>query len=347
MEISSPVQIKIVGTELMPHSSCLDAIMHKKKSYLCFRNAPTHFPSSKARLIITSSSDMKKYIVEHILSMEADLREPRFVVFKGKLMLYFFKGSGSSWKFQPEQMFLSVKEDGWSEPMAVFDKGYVPWRVRQHKGKLIMSCYYSKNLYLPGGVSKVFLFESREGVHWEKIIDKPLFKSDYVTETEFIITNKDLIGVAREEGFGSYVFSGTMDNLDNIETRYTRTKHDSPVMFSYGKDIFMISRVNRSGQADRQIAFLPKCVRRFINLICYSLSRKRTGLFYLDRDKLVFRQIAFIFGKGDTAFPAVTQIGAGKFLVVNYSTPQEKGDLPWIIGQLGRTELYSQVIFFP
>ena len=67
----------------------LDIVMHGGRMFLAFRTAPSHFASSETILYVVSTTDEQTWRYEGQLSMNTDLREPRFLSWDDRLFLYF------------------------------------------------------------------------------------------------------------------------------------------------------------------------------------------------------------------------------------------------------------------
>ncbi len=203
---SEPLELKVgehFPLDLILMDSCnnLDVIKHEEKYYFAFRTAPSHFASDQTLMHILSSRDGLQWSHENTIKMGADLREPRFLSFKEKLFLYFFK-AGIDWtKFEPQAMYFTEQEQGiWAPPVELLEPGYVPWRIRVHDGKAYLSAYNGKNLYEENHQGAIYLFQSDDGRSWEKISLE--IKLPFAEEFESILMKKRNYGglfVSREK----------------------------------------------------------------------------------------------------------------------------------------------------
>lgn len=81
------------GVAVMSSNNNVDLVRYGTDFYMAFRTAPTHFASSQTQLVVVRSSDRKTWTLETAFGLEdSDLREPRFLMYQGKLFLYFFRG---------------------------------------------------------------------------------------------------------------------------------------------------------------------------------------------------------------------------------------------------------------
>lgn len=331
------------GIKVYKHNSCADICKYRNRFYLAFRTAPFHFPHPGALMHIISSKDAISWEIEKTIRMNRDIREPRFLIIKGKIFLYFFAGSKVPLTFRRLGIYMVSKTDNWKEIISIFPKGYIHWRVRKHKGLAYMS------LCRPRKKQKgnIYIATSSDGLNWNFIWDKPLnvgsgsaFESN---EFEFEFDSKgNIIGIIRSEIHGSkIIFIPDMDTskmkiIDNM------FRYDSALLLKENKKLYLFARKNLDGPVDKS----KKILRSQYNLIKYWLTKKRTSIFEFDPDALKIKFLQDIPSKGDTAFPALCKIGKGAYLLVNYSSPLEGKEKNWLNGQLGKTCLYLYNIYF-
>ena len=318
----------------------LDFIFYEKKYYLAFRTAPTHFASKKTKIYVISSEDLKKWDYETEFHLNNDLREPRFAAYKGKLFLYFFEGGKKFWKFEPQNLYFSYKEkdsETWTQHHKTSLDGYVPWRLRVHKGLLYLSAYYGKNAYNKKAVD-LRLFTSEDGQNFKAISEKPqILHEKGIGEGEFIFDAEGNIwGVARSEFDGSHTFFASKDSIHQWKVKNSPIKYDSSLMFEDNGNIFLIARRNLDGDGE----YVRKTGRDRLNLLCYSFTKKKTAIFMLEKETMSWQHIRDFASTGDTAFPALVQKENGTYILLNYSSDIDKKDKNWIKGQLGKTYIY-------
>ena len=87
---------------------------------------------------------------------------------------------------------------------------------------------------------------------------------------------------------------------------------------------------------------MPDSVRRGWSLARYSLTRKRTAVYRLDREARDLVPLVDLPSCGDTAFAGAVELAPGRFEIVNYSSPIDGVDWPWLGGQLTGSRLYFQ-----
>ncbi|HBP23646.1 MAG TPA: hypothetical protein DEA08_38450, partial [Planctomycetes bacterium] len=69
-------------------------------------------------------------------------------------------------------------------------------------------------------------------------------------------------------------------------------------------------------------------------------------LYRLDLERRAPTPLFDLPSRGDTAFAGAVRLGENRWWLVNYSSPREGPDLPWLAGQVGRTHLYAGELVF-
>jgi hypothetical protein len=322
----------------------IDITRYNGQYFLAFRTAPHHFPSSETKLVILSSTDQLHWKTEQIIHMQADLREPRFMVFQNTLWLFFFKGGKTKWKFQPEKVYAlqHIGQRNWQLHEIENLAGYVPWRIRTYNNKAYLSAYYGKNLYRAKHQGDLRLFVSENGLDWKPISAAPQIDESGAEEGEFEFdADGNLWGTVRLEGKGAFIVYAHKDSLHRWKKIFSRHKYDSALMFRHKNDLYVISRRNIPGIFARAPQWLPYWIQQKYNLIHYWFSSKVTALFRLNTEKKQLEHILDFPSTGDNAFPAITQISDTSYLFFNYSSDYTQGGKIWLKGQLGPTYIYS------
>ncbi|MBK9327844.1 MAG: hypothetical protein IPM95_00735 [Sphingobacteriales bacterium] len=324
----------------------LDIVLFSGRYYVAFRTAPTHFASKKTTLYIISSTDFKTWVYENSYSVGADMREPRFVVFKDRLFFYFFEGGTRLFKFEPKHIWVSILSDnGWSEKQKTNMDGFVNWRFRVQSGKLYLSAYYGVNLYTNEHQANLRLFTSENGIYFTPISEQAQIATQGAEEGEFIFDHSgNLWATVRLEGSGSYLCYASKDSIDRWKVKFSKLKYDSALLFEYGDAIYLISRRHLKGDATK--VEIPDDKQRMQNLIRYSFSKKVTALFRINKEKMEIEHIIDFPSTGDTAFPGIAPRDENSFYLLNYSSDIHKRDKIWIGGQLGKTYIYQTVLHF-
>lgn len=331
------------GVEIQKGNNNLDLVRFGDRFYFAFRTAPTHFASPKARIYIISTADRRSWRHEATIHMGADLREPRFCAFRGRLYFYFFEAGKNPFGFQPEHLYGCEKtaDGSWTEPRNLDMDGFVPWRLRVRDDRMYMSAYYGRDLYKTGHHGDLRLYVSTDGYAWQPISPEPQTGATGGEEGEFIFdADGHLWATVRLEGGGAMVAYAHRDSLERWHTYPTRDKYDSALLFRHGNDIFLIARRNLDGTADKA-HWLPHAIGRLYNLARYSLTKKVTALWKLNKAEKRMEHLIDFPSTGDTAFPGLAPLKDGKWWLMNYSSDIDGPRKSWIRGQLGLTLIYE------
>ncbi len=335
----------------MGSNNNVDVARFGDRFYVAFRTAPTHFASPKTRLVVLSSEDRKTWKKETEIALQSDLREPRLLVFNDTLFLYFFRAGSNPLRFEPQSIYATQRgADGtWREPRPIFKPGYVVWRARVFGGTAYMSVYYGAGLYTTGDrPGDVRLLTSADGIAWEPISEATQVDRVSAEEGEFDFDAEgNLVATVRLETEGALVCTASKERLDVWQCTYTPYKYDSALMFQHAGTFYEIARRNVAGPFETESRWLPRGLHRAWRMARYSLTRKRTTLYRVDRDA---RRLVPLFdfpSKGDTAFAGIAPLDARTYYVVNYSSPIDGLDWPWLGGQLAGSHLYATELAFP
>jgi len=337
------------GFKPMRSTNNVDLIRVADSMYMAFRTAPSHFASPNSHLYVMRSEDLgKTWQQEHVLHMGFDLREPRFLYLNNELFLYFYTGGKDPLRFEPGWIHVCRRRaDGsWTEPEKVFRPGYVVWRLREREGVAWMSVYYGADIYGKGSRGEVRLLRSGDGLHWEPISESPQIDRVGAEEGEFVFDEKGgIVALVRlEVGGGALICRAPAEHLDQWETRFTPYKVDSSLMFTCKGRYFVVGRRNVAGRSARALSW-PEGIRNAWSMAFYSMTRKRTCVYEIDPQTLELYPLFDLPSKGDTAFAGIAPLDdSGRFYLVNYSSPLDGPDWPWIGGQLFGSVLYGCVV---
>ncbi len=356
IEYSPPEKI-VPGPGLPPQvkplksNNNVDITRYKGRFYMAFRTAPTHFAAANTKLYVVSSADAKKWDHETTFKLDGDLREPRFLVFKDKLFLYFFKGGADPLSFAPEHIYATefAARAKWAAPKPVYEPGYVVWRTKEFDGKAYMSVYYGVGLYSnetePGHLR---LLVSENGYDYRMVNNREVSNDVSAEEGEFEFDEKgNLYATIRLEMKGGKVCFAPRTAITEWDCRFTPFKYDSALMFRRGADFYVIARRNVAGPYNTASKLLPDFIKSKWYLARYSLTRKRTALYKLDKEKMELVPLFDFPTKGDTAYAGIVPVSMDKYLVVNYSSDIDGLDWSWLGGQIfGGSNIYSFTLEF-
>jgi len=327
----------------------LDLVKFHDRFYLAFRTAPTHFASKKAMMYVVSSTDLQTWTYETEIKLGCDVREPRFAIYHDTLNLYFFRGGTRTFRFEPKEIFVlrKTEKSSWSKKQSVNLDGFVPWRIRERKDTLYLSAYYGKNLYNNKHQSNLRLFWSIDAVAWKPISEEPQVDILSAEEGEFIFDKEgNLFSTVRLEGTGSLICKADKYSLNNWEKKRSKAKYDSALLFDHNEEIYLVSRRNIDGEIDKVKNRRNEKQGRINNLIRYSITKKVTALFKLNKTDLTLSHITDFPSTGDCSYAGISKLDDNTYVLMNYSNNITGRKKNWISGQLGRTYIYWTKLHF-
>lgn len=339
----------------------LDVVRHDGKIYLAWRTAPDHYASDATALYVLSTTDEKTWTYETKLTAGTDLREPRFLSFKGSLFLYLARLGTDPNKFEPQGMsYVERTPDGtWGKLTDFHDPRYIPWRARVLGGVPYLLAYDNGGyLYRqhPGPTHVAFL-TTDDGKAWRGVdLAKPIVIQGGASETDFAFAaDGTLFAVSRNEAgdpekkvFGSWVCRAEKGALSAWSCKHDRKKYDSPLVFAHDGEIYLVGRRNLSpdGTYDRaEIDDRPFDERWFKNQVDYKTWPKRCSIWRFVQAENRIAYVTDLPSKGDTCFPAILDGAApDEKVIYNYSSDVDGPDLSWTEGQVKPTFVYRHVV---
>lgn len=327
------------------------------KIYLAFRTGPTHFASKKVGIYIISSKDGNSWNKELYLNYNRDIREPYLIEINNKLHFYFFTSGTKISSFEPERIHHFVKnvEGEWKEEPKILSKGEVHWSMKKRNGNIYMVSYKGAHYKLKGESNVSLLFrETEDGYTFRPSQDSARVYLGGASECGFEFDySGNLWAVTRLEdgdasGFGSQVVYAKKDSIWNWEFPEKASKrcYMSPKMFNHNNELYLIARKQLGKKPfgkTRESKSMKK--QRLRNWLGYSLTKKTTALYKINKEEKKVEWIMDLPGNGDTAFPSIIRISENKYLVANYSSPLKK-KRNWLRGQLGKTGIYLLILEF-
>lgn len=338
----------------------LDVIRHAGRVYLAWRTAPDHFASSETQMFIISSADERAWRFEARLAIDTDIREPRFLEIGDRLFLYVSRLGSNPLGFEPQGVSVTeLRSDGaWSPLENVYRDGFLAWRSRFVRGRAYILGYMGgANIYLFNGRPlDVEFLTTADGRDWQPV--DPARRSVYHgggSESDFALGDDGtLYAVIRNEagdatGWGSKVCRAPAGDLASWSCRSDPRKYDSPLMFWYDGEAYLVGRRNVTATGDydlMQREFGPQ--RQTVNYqLAYRNQPKRCSLwrYVQGEDRIAF--ITDLPSRGDTCFASVIDGAApNERVLYNYSSPVDGPDIPWWQGQQGETRIYRHVLRF-
>jgi hypothetical protein len=353
------------GVRVERSNNNLDVIRHDGRLYLAWRTASVHFASADAAIQVVVSDDAGvTWRHELTIEQQRDVREPRFVSWNGRLLLYWFTAGTATTRFEPDVIWVRERGDDatWSEPRAISPPDCVVWRVRPVAGRLVMTLYRGAgSLFTAHPVPlSVEAWVSDDGLSWGPLDPAHVVVHAGGSETDFLeLADGRLLAVVRKEGpeagWGADICVSdpgpSAAALTHWRVRPDPRKFDSPYLFRAGDRPYLVTRrqVAFGGRFDLGLRWLSPMLRTKIDQLAYWLTPKRTAVYAIDPDALTATWCTDLPSAGDTAFAGSVPLdphpddrpGVTRHLVFNYSSPTTKAWWPWVVGQLRPTHVYA------
>lgn len=346
------------GVDAQNSNNNVSITIFNHRLFLAFRTGPTHFASKKTGIYIISSGDGKEWRKEKEIFIGRDVREPFLIPIDGKLHFYTFGAGTKMTTFEPEFIdhFSSDGNGIWSEPEKVLNLGEVHWSIKNRNGSTFMTSYIGSHYELRGPSQvRMFFKETKDGANWKSMNDTGAVYFGGVSETAWEFDrDKNLWAVTRLEdgdntGFGSHVAfakAGEYGKWEFPDTADARC-FMSPNMFRHGDELYLIGRRQLGKKPFGKVKRSRKMsAQRKGNWVGYSLTPKTTALFKINKKTRKVEHVMDMPGAGDTAFPSIIRLDKHRFLVANYTSPINHQKRDWLMGQLGKTKIYLQMITF-
>ncbi len=160
-------------------------------TYIAFRSATTHLAFDGKIVILRSQDNSTWSVAARIGDSPLDFRDPRLIVFKGRLHLYFFARNPEN-KIIP---FLTTSVDGiaYDTPRQLEQIPLV-WGLTQFDGLLYGSSYeMMENVFRPA------LYSSSDGETWEKKFTFPFMGTETAIDFD---ENGTLWALVRDSCYG-------------------------------------------------------------------------------------------------------------------------------------------------
>jgi hypothetical protein len=321
-----------LGVEVWPavadgrHNSNTDLVFFRDSFWLIHASAPWHFASEETKLILHRSTDARTWDeVATFSNPGEDIRDPKLAVIGGRLILYALKNT--AFAAEPYLTVAATSDDGvtWTSFEDLKPEGWLFWRPESPDG--------GKTWYLPAywhEHGKSVLLKSEDGLDWE--VASIIYSGDVNDETAIIfLPDKRMLATARLEVSG-YYFGDNGGNtlIATAEPPFmtwsynhsTVTRLDGPALFSYNGRVYAVGRYQ---PGKRPFLFETGSI----------LSRKRTSLFLVEADRLVW--LSDLPSDGDTSYAGVVIRGDEAY--ISYYTSNTKRDYPWIIGMFSKSDI--------
>ena len=360
-EILVPFAEPPAGVVTQTSNNNLDIVTFEGRYYLAFRTAPTHFASEKTEMYVVSSEDQETWHLETKIAWGTDLREPRFLAYDGKLLLYFAKLGKDSLKFEPQGTFITRYESPgkWTEPIEWTDQpGFIPWRLKVVDGTAYMIGYVGgENIYeIDGEPIFVQWLKSKDGLTWEPVVPgQPTVEEGGGSETDWVfLDDGGVIAVTRNEagdemGWGSKICRAEAQSLGEWRCVSDPKKYDSPLLFRHGARVYLVARrnVTETGNYDLFRRDLSPKEQTLLYLFSYSLEPKRCSLWEVDPEERKVHFVLDLPSFGDTCFPSQLPVSRSDYEIYNYTSPLDGDDVDWFVGQGLPSSIYRIRLSLP
>ncbi|HEY1359414.1 MAG TPA: hypothetical protein VGF21_14020, partial [Thermoleophilaceae bacterium] len=211
--------------------------------FLVFRTAKWQIADNNARLYVVSSTDQVHWRYEGVFRYDRDLREPRFLVWKGHLFLYFALLGSNAAAFEPGGTLATRYETPrkWTKPARIIPlDDFIAWSFKLYKGRPYMLGYTGGGgTFQPNPPPKfVYWLTSRDGFTWKPV--DPARKIVYTGqcgETDFaFMPNGSLVTACQTEqvdklGWGAKVCTAPASATWRWTCRGDTRRLDSPYVF--------------------------------------------------------------------------------------------------------------------
>jgi hypothetical protein len=337
----------------------LDVVRHTDgRVYLAWRTAPSHFAGAKTAINLISSVDEEHWRFEARYAPGFDLREPRWLSYGDRLVLYVSRLGSNPFSFEPQGISMTARQPGgaWSALEPVGPPGFIAWRVRVVDGRPLMIGYSGGgSIYnFDGAPLRVQIMTTSDGRRWVPAWGRSgVVLSGGDSETDFGFDPQGgLFAVTRNEagdagGFGSKICHASAATPEQWSCRSDSKKYDSPLVFAYGDELYVTGRRNVTRSGNYDVHGGPRLVRAIRNALAYIVTAKRCSLWRIDRAE---NRLAFVLdlpSRGDTCFASmIPGDKPGEVVIYDYSSDVAGPDLPWAAGQRRATYIYRHVLRF-
>ena len=323
-------------THLKKHNAFPECIKFENKTYLAFRSAPYHQPNDQAVIVVFFKSQQTKWKLEKTFSVaKTDVRDPKFVIYKHSLHLYFGLVKNYKYKKQPIRTFHTklLKNRKWSKLEPVYERGFLPSRVHILNNQLYM-CAYQWNTRSPF-ISKAVILTSLDGKNWKEKTDFGKLAHEGTESDCLILQNGALLWLIRQdlptgEKPGSLLLI-IKPGGKIVKRKSFQQKFDAPLFFQNQKSVWLLARSQKmfEGKYDLNIFWLPKKIRVAFYYLVYWLTTKTTAIWKLEYQKLSLVKQLDLPSQGDTGYCSIVSDSLTSFDIYNYSSPIQYKPLSW------------------
>jgi hypothetical protein len=341
----------------------LAVAMFRGRLFLVFRTAKWQIADDNARLYVVSSTDQVHWRYEGVFRYSRDLREPRFLVWKGHLFLYFALLGSNAAAFEPGGTLATqyAAPGNWTKPTRIIPlDDFIAWSFKLYRGRPYMLGYTGGGgTFQPNPPPKhVYWMTTEDGFSWHAVNSAhPVVYTGQCGETDFAFlpgTGEMVTACQTEEvdslGWGAKVCTAPAAATWQWTCRGDPRRLDSPYVFVDSGHAYVIARrqPNFGGNYDLAMTNLPDTDAQFAAYDgAYAATTKRCALWSIDPATRGFEPLVDVPGTGDTCYPEIIEQPDHHYLVYNYTSPLDT-DPPWGTALTeGTTLIYRHTLVFP
>jgi len=317
------------------HNAFTDMVFWNDSFWLVYVSSPSHFASSKSRLVLLRSTDAKNWQeVKKFDGNGQDIRDPKFGIIHGQLFLYALLNK--QFDPAPYKTIAARSNDGLS---------WVPFEEVTPDGWLLGRPISSDNRtwYAPAhriDRGSAVLLQSTDGVNWT--IHSAIFegKEERADETAIqFLKDGRIIAASRLEA-GSSIFgspqAGTLISVIAAPfitwkqiTKSNVTRLDGPNLFQAKDQVLAVGR--RQPKAEGPFQWMGSAI-----------SKKRTAVFLVKENTEGLIHLTDLPSSGDTSYAGAAVVNDKLF--ISYYTNDPGRDPSWLIGMLLPTRIQIAMI---
>jgi len=317
------------------HNSNTDLAFWRGQFYLCHQTSPYHIGSRRSRLLLWRSNDARTWekVREFKNETGREYRDPKFGLIHERLLLYALPNL--TVRALPVTTVFTCSDDGeiWASMREVDQPGWLFWRPKTLDGiTWFVTAYWREH-------GRSMLLRSTDGMSWQPVSE--IHAGDGNDETDFaFLAGGRIIATARLEGTADNQW-GDPAGCTLLATaappyrqwtchRSSVTRLDGPCSFTYNGRVYSIGRYQATRA--RRVAEQGGIY-----------SRKRTSIFLVEEDRLVY--LTDLPSAGDTSYAGA--VIRGDELYASYYTSPVASDHTWVLGMFRPTDIKMARISLP
>ena len=289
------------------HNAFTDMCVFGGRYYLAFRSCPDgHGVNPTSSIIVLASHDTVAWEQVHRFSVDKrDVRDPHFLVFKGKLFVYtgaWYCGDAAPEKYEMNEHlgYAAWTDDckAWHGPIMLEGTyGHYVWRAATHEGKAYL-CARRKREFARSETRaerdplvQSAMLQSDDGLIWRKVA---LFQEQYGDETAFLFEDDGSVLAAARSGNGRPAQICRSKPPYQLWERIDLDRYVGGPLLAKWSDRYLVG--GRKTMTGRAV----------------------TSLCWLADDRL--HEFAELPSGGDNSYPGFIQLGQNRAIVSYYSS---------------------------